>query len=61
LVRNHPTPSNQENLIELQSKRSQQIFKNRLFLTSLLNLLIFLTFIVSMAYYKWALISLPVY
>jgi hypothetical protein len=32
-----------------------------LFLTSLLNLLIFLTFIVSMAYYKWALISLPIY
>jgi hypothetical protein len=45
----------------MQNKRSQQIFKNRLFLTSLINLLIFLTFIVAMAYYKWALISLPLY
>lgn len=48
-----------QNLIEQENKKSGQIFKNRLFLTSLLNALVFLVFVFSMSYYNWGKITIP--
>ena len=49
----------EESLIEAENKKSHDIFKNRLLLTSLLNLLNFLAFVFAMAYYNWATAQLP--
>jgi hypothetical protein len=49
----------EESLIEAENKKSHDIFKNRLLLTSFLNLLNFLAFIFAMAYYNWATAQLP--
>lgn len=47
-----------ENLIEEENKKTREIFKNRLFLTSVLNTIIFLVFVFSMAFYHWGKITL---
>ena len=51
----------EENLIEYQNKKIYQVFKNRLFLTSFINLLTFLDFVFSMCYFNWGSISVPTF
>lgn len=52
---------NQENLIEVTAQKSHDIVRNRLLLTSLVNLLTFLTLIFAMSYYDWGRIEMPFY
>ena len=52
-------PDNEQQLIEQENKKNHQIFKNRLFLTSILNAVVFLVFVFAMSYYDWATVGVP--
>ena len=45
----------------MQNERRNAVFKNRLFLTSLLNAGIFLVYVFSMCYYDWVSITVAIY
>jgi len=49
----------EENLIEEENKATHRIVKNRLFLTSILNAIVFLVFVFSMTYYNWGRVGVP--
>lgn len=51
----------EESLIVAENQRSHEIFKNRVLITSIVNLLVFMVFVFSMGYYKWAIIEMPIY